>query len=396
MSAHRVDLELASELKRYGAFDADACFNCGNCTAICQHAAESDGFPRRLIRYGQLGMREKLLSAKETWLCWNCRDCSESCPRQARPGEFMEAARRYTIASMDPTGISRWMYNSTLFLVAFAIGLAALFAGVLLSGSEAAAAGRLDLFGFIPFHLIHDIGVAVMAMVGLLALISTGRLVRHLSRVMVPADQEMDPAPAGGSLGARLFAATRDVLTEMAAHRRFRDCDLDKGQPAYQQPWFVHYSMMWGFIGLALATALDFLFKVPGSEVPLWYPTRMLGTVAGLFLMYGASVTIARWLRPAERVDSRRRASDWLFLGLLFLVGLTGFILEILIYLPSVGSAGYAVFLVHVVLAMELLVLLPFTKFAHAIYRPLAYGIFRFRAARHRAPGMGEVLQRVP
>ena len=88
-------------------------------------------------------------------------------------------------------------------------------------------------------------------------------------------------------------------------------------------------------------------------------------------------------------MDSRRLASDWLFLGLLFLVGLTGFILEALVYLPSVGSAGYAVFLVHVVLAMELLVLLPFTKFAHALYRPLAFGIFRFRAARQGAPVAG-------
>ncbi|HZK66499.1 MAG TPA: hypothetical protein VFD42_02995, partial [Chloroflexota bacterium] len=295
-----------------------------------------------------------------------------------------------TIASMDPTGISRWMYGSSLFLVAFAIGLAALFVGVLLSGSETVEADRLDLFGFIPFHLIHDIGVAVMALLGLLALVSTGRLVRHLSRVMMPTAQVMDSAPnTGGSLAARVFAAARAVLDEMAAHRRFRDCEVDRGQPAYLRPWFVHYSMMWGFIGLALATALDFLFKVPGSEVPLWYPARLLGTLAGLFLMYGASVTIGRWLRPAERVDSRRLASDWLFLGLLFLVGLSGFILEALVYLPSVGSAGYAVFLVHVVLAMELLVLLPFTKFAHALYRPLAFGIFRFRAARQGAPVAG-------
>jgi len=27
-----------------------------------------------------------------------------------------------------------------------------------------------------------------------------------------------------------------------------------------------------------------------------------------------------------------------------------------------------------------LLVLLPFTKFAHALYRPLAYGIYRFNS----------------
>ena len=107
MAAHTVDLTLARDLKRFGAFDTDACFNCGNCTAVCQHSNETASFPRRLIRYGQLGMRDRLMAAKEAWLCWNCRDCSDTCPRQARPGEYLESVRRYTIASLDPTGISR-------------------------------------------------------------------------------------------------------------------------------------------------------------------------------------------------------------------------------------------------------------------------------------------------
>ncbi len=73
--------------------------------------------------------------------------------------------------------------------------------------------------------------------------------------------------------------------------------------------------------------------------------------------------------------------SDWLFLGLLFLVGLTGFALDVAVYLLQSGGWGYAVFLIHVVLAMELLALSPITKFAHALYRPLAYGICRHRRA---------------
>src|SRR5450830_971485 len=117
MTVHRLDTTLARDLKKFGAFDIDACFNCGNCTAVCQHSSDTARFPRRLIRYGQLGMVDKLAGAKEAWLCWNCRYCSGSCPREARPGEYVEAVRRYTIASMDSTGISRLMYTSSLFLV---------------------------------------------------------------------------------------------------------------------------------------------------------------------------------------------------------------------------------------------------------------------------------------
>ena len=33
-----VDQTLLPELQRYGAFDVAACFNCGNCTAVCPNS----------------------------------------------------------------------------------------------------------------------------------------------------------------------------------------------------------------------------------------------------------------------------------------------------------------------------------------------------------------------
>jgi ferredoxin len=381
MTVHRLDTTLARDLKKFGAFDIDACFNCGNCTAVCNHSSETALFPRRLIRFGQLGMRDRLVSSREAWLCWNCRDCSDTCPRQARPSEYMESVRRYAIASLDPTGIARRMYTSPLFVVGFALFLAVLFAGVLLSRAGEPAAGFLDLFGFIPFELIHDLGVVVMAAIGLVAVIDTVRLVRLLSRSIGPEAAGESTEAASGSTGRRLLAAFGAVIEEMVGQRRFRDCEVDGEKPFYLRPWFVHYTIMWGFIGLGVATAIDLLFKTPGAVVPLWYPARMLGTVAGLALMYGSAITIVRKLRPLERTQSRMGPSDWLFLGLLFLVGLTGFALEAMVYLPRGSALGYGIFLTHVVLAMELLVLFPFSKFAHALYRPLAYGIYRYRTA---------------
>ncbi|MDA8216890.1 MAG: 4Fe-4S dicluster domain-containing protein [Dehalococcoidales bacterium] len=387
MAAHKVDLTLLQDLKKYGAFDVEACFNCGNCTAVCQHSDETAGFPRRLIRYGQLGMRDRVLSAKEAWLCWNCRDCSDTCPRQARPSEYLEAVRRYAIASLDPTGLSRLLYTSGLFLGGFALVLAILFAGVLLSQAGAPAAGVLDLFSFIPFELIHNVGLAVMGVIGLIAVVNVVRMVGWLAKATELAGPQPDSSGEGGSLPRRVLAAVGAVLGEMGNQKRYRACEVEAGQPLPLRPWFVHYAIMWGFIGLVLATVFDFLFKTPGVIVPLWYPSRLLGTVAGLALMYGTGVAIARRLQPADRTQFRMLPSDWLFMGLLFTVGLTGFLLEALVYAPQAGDVGYVVFLIHVVLAMELIVLLPFTKFAHAIYRPLAYGIYRFRTARTQGAG---------
>ena len=64
--------------------------------------------------------------------------------------------------------------------------------------------------------------------------------------------------------------------------------------------------------------------------------------------------------------------SDWLLLVLLLIAGVTGFIIEVALYLPPTPAWGYWIFLFHVAAAMELILLMPFTKFAHTIYRPVA------------------------
>jgi heterodisulfide reductase subunit C/quinone-modifying oxidoreductase subunit QmoC len=57
---------------------------------------------------------------------------------------------------------------------------------------------------------------------------------------------------------------------------------------------------------------------------------------------------------------------------LLWVTGVTGFVLELALYLPQAPTWGYAVFLFHVAVAMELVLLAPFMKLAHVIYRPVA------------------------
>ena len=79
-----------------------------------------------------------------------------------------------------------------------------------------------------------------------------------------------------------------------------------------------------------------------------------------------------RRYRKEARTVRRSFTSDWMFLWLLWLVGLTGFVIELALYLPQTPMWGYALFLVHVGIAMELVLLVPFTKFAHVIYRPVS------------------------
>ena len=77
-------------------------------------------------------------------------------------------------------------------------------------------------------------------------------------------------------------------------------------------------------------------------------------------------------VRQVNRAAQFTTASDWLLLVLLWITGATGFFIEVALYLPNAPGWGYWVFLFHVAVAMELMLLLPFTKFAHAMYRPVA------------------------
>jgi nitrate reductase gamma subunit len=380
----RVDRNLYPELQRFGATDISACFNCGVCTAICPLSVDGASFPRRMSRYAQLGMREKLLSSPELWSCYGCSECTESCPTQADPASFMAAARRYAVASYDRTHLGYLLATSRPFALAFIVALVGLLAAFMYSVHRPVDGSSLAFFEFIPSGFVHNLGVAVMAIMGVATLVGLFEMVRRVLRGPASA-----PAGTGGRKAAVrkvADAAFYAVATESLAQTRFRkDCaDAAQTRPWYLQRWFIHFATMWGFLGLLGATMLDYGLelvglKATGAAVPIWYPVRLLGTLAGAALIYGTTVLIVRRLRKSDRSSLHSTTSDWSFLVLLWTAGMTGFVLELALYLPKAPSWGYPMFLVHVAVAMALVLLVPFGKFAHVLYRPLALLAIRLR-----------------
>ncbi len=152
----RVDPQFLTELKKYGAVNVEKCFNCGNCTAICPLSTNSETFPRRLIRYAQLGLKEPLLSSKELWLCYYCGECTQTCPQQADPGEFMATARRYAIANYDPLGLAKLLYTSPILSSIFLVLLAVVIGFGVYSVHGPMPTDTLKFFEFIPSSVIHN------------------------------------------------------------------------------------------------------------------------------------------------------------------------------------------------------------------------------------------------
>jgi nitrate reductase gamma subunit len=367
----RIDIRLLDELKQYGEFNVINCFSCGHCTAVCNLVKSGEAFPRRVIRYAVLGLRDKLAAEKAVWSCYYCGECTAACPRQATPGQFMDAARRYFIVHWDVTTLSRRFYTSPKFTWAFMTVLAVILAVLFLATGGRMESERLALFEFMNYDFLHYLGIVIMALVGIIMMINMANIARPIIKVI--------PRPPGAGLASWIrdgILAVKDVVEELSLQKEFDECKVSKSENP--EPWYLsrrimHLSIMWGFLGLLGATTFDFLFKEPGSHVPLYYPPRLLGTLSGVLLLYG--ITLALWLRREKRGGlsfEKSYLSDWLLLWLLWATALSGYITELAVYLPHGFFLGYLIFLVHTILALELLLLLPFTKFSHVIYRPVA------------------------
>ena len=368
----RSDPALMRRLKRFGAFDIDACFECGSCTAVCPLSNGKTAFPRKMITYAHQGLEEGLLATPDMWLCDYCGECSKTCPRQAEPSEFMMAARRYAISKYTPTPISRLMFTSRAFVLMF-MALAALVPiGLFMSLSFPTGAGATNMFAFVPEAWVHYGGIAVGAAVALAVLIGILRMYRRVSGGL---ELQGEPAP-GPRKWIRELVPT--VFKESLVQSRSAECEADAGLEGRSGGrWFSHMMILWGFLGLLLSTTLRFMV-VPtnGAVVPLTDPVRLLGTVSGIALAYGTLALMVARMRKTAVSTRSTNFTDWVLLVLLLLTGLTGFGLEALSYGSSGALIDYAL-AAHLVAVFELLIMAPFTKFAHVIYRPVAIWISR-------------------
>jgi quinone-modifying oxidoreductase, subunit QmoC len=366
----KIDPGFADELKKYGAEDFNACFNCGNCTAVCTLSEKSVNFPRMMIRLGKLGLKKDILASREPWLCYACGDCSETCPRQADPGQYMAALRRYAISEYEPTGITRLMFKSNALFILITLVIATFLGFFLLTLKPEHEVARW-IFTYMPYAVIHNMGILIFSFTGLSAVWG---IVSMLVRMNRDRDREKKP-------GVGFMKAVSLVISEVAAMNRYRNCDTEedsfwKDKAWYVKPWFVHWAIMWGFLGLLAATSLDFMLKDPATNI--WWPSRILGTVAGLLMIYGSTQAISYRLKKVTKIYAETSLADWTFLWFLWIAGITGFWLEAVVSFGMDNMVNHIVFVLHTVISMELVLLFAFSKFAHAVYRPVAL-FFHFK-----------------
>jgi ferredoxin len=374
-----VNPDLLLNLKKFGVNDASACFNCGNCTAVCSLASESEPFPRKTIRYLQLGLNNKLMQSPEPWLCYYCGDCSDTCPREANPGEVMMGLRRYLTSRYDWTGISRLFYTSKAFealsilLVATLVGLAFyFFHGPMLTD-------RVALNVFAPNTTIEILDLILLAVLSFFLLSNAFRMSQAVMA------NPGDPILSGGSIFGipvqAYLSEAKEFVVQFITQRRFDTC----GTRSQRTQWIVHLLIMTGYSIVFLLVVLGIRWFQRDEIYALWHPVRLLGYYATFAILYGVSYAIVGRLKKSKSVYRHTHSTDWAFLILLWLTTFSGILIHA-VRLLEMPLTTYYLYVIHLMIAVPMLVIeVPFAKWTHQLYRPLILYLMKVKASAARA-----------
>ncbi len=374
--------EMLSELRKYGVQDAAKCFNCGNCTAACSLCSEEAPFPRKSIRYLQLGLEDKLLQSAEPWLCYYCGDCSDTCPRQANPGEVMMGLRRYLTARYDWTGISHLFYTSKAFELLSILAISGLVGLGFYFFHGPMPTDRVALNVFAPNRVIEILDLILLAVLSMLLLSNAWRLAKAIlgdsgqypQRASAEKKQILHQSIQGIPAAFYLQEA-KEFIVQFFSQKKIKAC----GTPSQHFQWINHLLIMTGYSIVFLLVVAGIRWFQRDTFYPLWHPIRLLGYYATFAILYGTTVAMIGRIKKSKPVYAHSHATDWAFLVLLWLTAFTGILVHFgrLLDLPM---TTYALYVIHLMIAIPMLVIeVPFAKWTHQLYRPLVLYLMKVK-----------------
>jgi ferredoxin len=369
-----VDPDLMMKLENFGVREASTCFNCGNCTAVCALSSETLPFPRKVIRYLQLGLKDKLMQSPEPWLCYYCGECSQTCPRQANPGEVMMGARRYLTSLYDWTGISHLFYTSKVFEVLSIFTVAALVGLGFYFFHGPMQTERVALNVFAPNTTIEKLDLILLVVLSFFLLSNAYRMFKAVMgdpdqypKLSFAAKQQFQNRLFRGIPLVIYIREAREFVLQFLTQKRFNDCS-DRSQ---RIQWLNHFFIMTGYSTVFLLVVAGIRWFQRDEIYALWHPIRLLGYYATFAILYGVTYAIIGRIKKSKIVYEHSHPSDWAFLILLWLTTFTGILVHAA-RLMEMPLTTYYMYVIHLMIAVPMLVIeVPFAKWTHQLYRPL-------------------------
>lgn len=367
------DLRFIKDIVAKGGDTLKNCYQCASCSVVCDLSPDDRPFPRKEMIWAQWGLKERLLGNPDVWLCHQCNDCTTYCPRGARPGDVMAAIQWKSVVHYAlPRFLARWVNQPKylpllMFIPAVLLGLALLVRapiekalGISEHIGEKIMYSSTSIF---PHWLLNSLFLFFSALVLIVVIVGVVRFWRAMKTVD-PRDTIITPAKG---IVPSIISALKSIIT----HNNFTMCTTESSR--FPSHLFVFY----GFIALFVVT----IWVVTARYNPLiysdfvyplnfWNPWKILANLGGVSLITGCFLMILNRLRKSEQ-EGTSTFFDWALIWALLAVTITGFITELLHY-ARLEPHRFIAYFIHLVFVFALLMYLPYSKFAHLIYRAVA------------------------
>ncbi|MGK7345867.1 MAG: quinone-interacting membrane-bound oxidoreductase complex subunit QmoC [Candidatus Nitrospinota bacterium M3_3B_026] len=341
------------------------CFQCGNCSVVCEISPDHVPFPRKEMIWAQWGLKDRLLGNADVWLCHQCNDCSTHCPRGAKPGDVMAAVRDISFAEYGAFGLGRFFTGAKYLPALFLIPAVIIAAAIGIASKEGFTSMRPIVYSnMMPVPAIDAVFLPTVGFAALCAIISIMKLWKAMSAG--------SPGASGsrGSVAAGAIAALAGILK----HDKLSKCVTNRPR------FTAHLLTMYGFLALlATTTAVAIMYwmnklhiaEVASTPLSLSHPVKILGNLGAILAVTGVTLIAARRFGPSSEDAGVTGFYDRNFIWILYITIITGVLAEIF-RLAGAALLSFGVYYVHLVFVFSLLVYAPFSKFAHFFYRFVA------------------------
>ncbi len=383
------DREFIQVVKEAGGDTLKQCYQCATCSVACPLSTDGSPFPRREMIYAQWGLKDKLVSDPNVFLCHHCGDCTTMCPRGARPGEVLSAIRAFVYTSLGwPQSLAKMCTSiknlpTLVGIPALVVFLMWIISGGMHipSGEHFAKVGYQQFFGHWDYHLLSKnvlfIDIIMLTAVG----IAVYSLYRGISVLWKAMSSSLKQGEVGYRPGVVQFVKEFlwPSLVEIVQHKRFEECKENHSRVRGHKP------LMLAFIGLFIVTIYSMVkndvfgifFPSLHGPISLWNPVKWLANVAAVAMIFGIVVLWKNRKKMEAEGKARNTFYDWFYIWIIAAVGVTGLAAELL-RIVSIPSLGYIIYYLHLVSVVMLFLYLPYSKFAHIVYRTTAYAFDRY------------------
>jgi quinone-modifying oxidoreductase subunit QmoC len=357
------DINLIREIKNTDPSFKN-CMQCGNCSVVCSLSPEDNPFPRKEMIYATWGLSDKLLGNPNIWQCYQCGDCSQYCPRGVRPSDILSAIRQYNYLHYSRPRFMAKILGKPVFLP-IAVFIPAIIISLIIyaAGTHKIPEGPVDYSRFFPHAWLNSSFTAFTLTVIAITLSGIRKFRNNLKKQF-----------SNFHKSDSIFKSMVKVKEEIILHSGFGKCESQKSRK------HAHLLVFYGFVFL-LGVTVYAIYAALTHRYPLsfWNPAKILGNVSALMLLTGIGMMIYNRLTNKSKYG-QSNYSDWLLLVSLFLLTLSGILVEMARYLN--WTSAYLIYFLHLILVWFIIIYAPYTKFGHFIYRTVALIFIHSRAEK--------------